>query len=62
MFIKMRFDDAGHMDISTVTQATLHQKGDELYFECAKCKAKNYVEMDTGTSGLPQLIFTHAKS
>ena len=60
MFKKVRHDPAGHMSINTVTRAQLHQHGDELYFKCPGCGAKNYVDMETNPSGLPELRFTHA--
>ena len=60
MFKKVRLDPVGHMSINTVTQAQLFQEEDELYFKCPNCGAKNYVDMETNTAGLPQLRFTHA--
>ena len=62
MFKQVRLDQVGHMSINTVTQAQLHQEGDDLYFKCATCGAKNYVDMETSPAGLPQLRFTYAVS
>lgn len=61
MFKNVRLDPVGHMSINTVTQVQLHQEEDELYFKCAKCGARNYVDMETSPAGLPQLRFTHAE-
>ena len=60
MFTQARLDAAGHLAVNTLTQVELQQVGDDLYFKCPKCGAKNYVVMETSASGLPQLRFTHA--
>ncbi len=61
MFPKARIDAAGHMAVNTLTQVELQQVGGDLYFKCPTCGAKNCVEQDTGSEGIPQLRFTHVK-
>ena len=61
MFKNARLDPAGHMSVNTLTQIELQKVDDEMYFKCPKCGAKNFVELETGSTGLPQLRFTHAK-
>ena len=62
MFSNAQLDAAGHMAVNTLTQIELQEVGDDLYFKCPKCSAKNCVELETGSSGLPLLRFTHVKT
>ena len=62
MFSNALLDAAGHMAVNTLTQIELQEVGDDLYFKCPKCRAKNCVELETGSSGLPLLRFTHVKT
>ena len=61
MFRNARLDPAGHMSVNTMTQIEIQEVGDELYFKCQKCGAKNFVELVTGSNGSPRLKFTHLK-
>lgn len=61
MFSNARLDAAGHMSVNTLTQIELQDVEGELYFKCQKCGAKNCVELETGSNGLPRITFTHVK-
>ena len=61
LFSNARLNGSGHISVNTLTQIQLQQVDDDLYFKCQKCDAKNFVELETGSNGLPQLKLTHVE-
>ncbi len=61
MISKVQLDEAGHLSVNTLTQLEFQAVEGEMYLKCPKCAAKNFVDLDTGVDGLPQVKFTHVK-
>ena len=59
MLSNARFDEDGQLAVNTLTQIELQQADDMMYFKCQTCDAKNCVELETGSNGLPHLRLTH---
>ena len=57
---KVQIDVAGHLSLNTLTQLQFQAVEGEMYLKCPKCTARNFVDLDTGEDGLPQVKFTHA--
>jgi hypothetical protein len=62
MISKVQLDEAGHLAVNTLTQIEFQAVEGEMYLKCQKCGANNFVDLDTGKDGLPQLKFTHVKA
>ena len=60
MFPKV-LDAEGHLAMNTTTHAALQDDGEDLYYACPACHAKNVVEVETGWKGLPALKFMRVK-
>ena len=56
---KAQLDAAGHMSVNTLTQLEFRATDGEMYLKCPKCAARNFVDLDTGEDGLPQVKVTH---
>ena len=54
-------DAEGNVAMNTATHAELQDDGEDLYFACPACRAKNVVEVETGPKGLPVLKVIRVK-
>ena len=62
MISKSQIDEAGHLAVNTLTQLEFQAVEGEMFLKCQNCGANNFVDLDTGDNGLPQLKFTHVRA
>ena len=61
LFKKVPLDEKGHMAIDENTPLDLESDGNDRFFKCPHCSAKNVVKVTINTTGIEQHEISHIK-
>lgn len=61
LFETVPLDEKGHMAVDVNTRLALEYEGNDSFYRCPHCSAKNVVVEATSPHGLPQLRISHIK-
>lgn len=59
MFKKVSLDEKGHLAMDANARLDLEHDGNDSFFRCPHCSAKNVVVDATSPQGLPQVRISH---